>query len=166
MPLAPPCSLRPTLPIAALLPLALPGEVLGAWLRAARRPFRVRVQVGAVVARLLCAPDLGLLMRRCRRVALRRGGDILALPAEDLLRWRVLQVVTGTPYLPDLERLSALFPDLAPFADGFVVRVAHRSPEEVLAAVRAADIPIAASQIGYAEGAGIAPLRWVAEHGP
>ena len=93
--------------------------------------------------------DLGLLLGRCSRVALREGKEAVVLEASQLIQWRALQVVTATPYLPKIERLKDLFPgaDLNPA--GFQVPIQGRPPEEVLADCLRHAIPVSGSRIVY-----------------
>jgi hypothetical protein len=74
----------------------------------------------------------------------------VVLQAELLIQWRVLQVVTGTPYLPGLERLSDIFRTAHLGPTGFQIPIPTRTPEEVLRECLAYGIPVAGSRIVYA----------------
>ena len=76
-----PCQLLPRVSLLAVLGHARPGELLGVWLRGCPRPLRLR----AARCALLASADLGLLLRRCGRVAVREGGRIAALDAQGLI---------------------------------------------------------------------------------
>ena len=73
----------------------------------------------------------------------------MAVPADDLIRMRVLRIVAGLPYLPTLEMVRALFPGALDGADSIAVPLRHRTAEEVLAACARARIPIARSRVIY-----------------
>jgi hypothetical protein len=98
---------------------------------------------------LLIGPDLGALLRRCTRVAVRHGPDVVAYEAARLIAWRTLQVVTGTPCLPAFERLRALFPDLCVRESRLWLPIGLGGPEEALAACAAARISVVSSRIDY-----------------
>jgi hypothetical protein len=66
-----------------------------------------------------------------------------------VIQWRALQVVTATPYLSGLERLTAQFPGLHPNPIGLLVPIPTRSPEEVLAECLAQGIQVDGSRIIY-----------------
>jgi hypothetical protein len=61
-----------------------------------------------------------------------------------------LQVVTGTPYLPGLERLSDMFRTAHLDPTGFQIPIPTRTPEEVLGECLAYGIPVAGTRIVYA----------------
>jgi hypothetical protein len=98
---------------------------------------------------VLIAGDLGLLLQRCARVAVREGADVVLLESELLIQWRALQVVTGTPYLPCPHRLKELFPDSEIDDVGFHVPTRSCPPEAVLADCLTHGIPVAATHIIY-----------------
>jgi hypothetical protein len=99
---------------------------------------------------VLASSDLGFLLGRCSRVAVREGERTIVLASETVIRWRALQVATATPHLPGLERLEAMFPGLRNSTDGCLVPVRDESPEEVLAMFVAEGVRVAASRIVYA----------------
>jgi hypothetical protein len=68
---------------------------------------------------------------------------------EELIRCRVLQVVTGTPYLPSAERLAAILPGAQLQLGGFSVLTHRHPPEEVLGICLTHGIPVAESRIDY-----------------
>jgi hypothetical protein len=98
---------------------------------------------------ILISPDLGFLLGRCSHVALREGDELVILEAERLIEWRTLQVVTGTPFLPGLKRLHAMFPGAHLDPNGFQVPISAQSPEEVLAECLTHGIPVSGSRIVY-----------------
>jgi hypothetical protein len=142
----PPLPLPSNYPLILLLDQVRPGETLGAWTRALVHPLQIYC---SRASRILVDADLGLLLRRCSRVALRGGKHPVVLEADQLIRWRALQVVTATPYLPDADRLMDIFPgaDLNPA--GFEVPIQGRPPEEVLADCLTHAIPVSGSRIVY-----------------
>jgi hypothetical protein len=140
-----PCQLLPRVSLLAVLAHARPGELLGVWLRGCPRPLRLR----AARCALLASADLGLLLRRCGRVAVREGGRIAALDAQRLIGWRTLQIVVGTPFLPGLEDLRVLFPDLRVTSGRIAVPLGLGSAEEALALCAAERLPVLASWIDY-----------------
>ena len=140
-----PCQLLPSVSLLAVLAHARPGELLGVWLRGCPRPLRLR----AARCALLASADLGLLLRRCGRVAVREGGRIAALDAQRLIGWRTLQIVVGTPFLPGLEDLRVLFPDLRVTSGRIAVPLGLGSAEEALALCAAERLPVLASWIDY-----------------
>jgi hypothetical protein len=102
---------------------------------------------------LLCR-DLGALLRRCNRIAVRHGGRIDLLTASQLIRCRVLEIVLGTPYLPPPAQLRALYPALAEGCRGYAIPIGLGSAEEALAICAAERLPIRSSRIGYAAVSG------------
>jgi hypothetical protein len=140
-----PCQLLPRVSLLAVLGHARPGELLGVWLRGCPRPLRLR----AARCALLASADLGLLLRRCGRVAVRDGGRIAALDAQRLIGWRTLQIVIGAPFLPGLEDLRELFPELRVTSGRIAVPLGLGSAEEALALCAAERLPVLASWIDY-----------------
>jgi hypothetical protein len=140
-----PCQLLPRVSLLAVLGHARPGELLGVWLRGCPRPLRLR----AARCALLASADLGLLLRRCGRVAVRDGGCIAVLDARRLIGWRTLQIVIGAPFLPRLEDLRVLFPDLRVTSGRIAVPLGLGSAEEALALCAAERLPVLASWIDY-----------------
>ena len=98
---------------------------------------------------VLASTDLGFLLRRCAEVAFREGNRTIVLASETVIEWRALQVATATPYLPGLNRLEALFPGLRTSHSGFLVPVANKSAEEVLALFREEGMRVNGSRIVY-----------------
>jgi hypothetical protein len=73
----------------------------------------------------------------------------MVLDAEAIIRWRVLQVITGTPYLPAPERLRELFPEAELDDVGFHIPITKCPPEEVLADCLTHGIRVTGSRIVY-----------------
>jgi hypothetical protein len=140
-----PAPLHAATPLFPLLAQAEPGDALGAWIRGSRRLLLLR----APGRRLLAGSDLGALLQRCRRLAVRQDRGIAVLEAHQLIAWRTLQVTTGMPYLPSAERLRALFPDLLMEGCRLEVRLGLEPPEAVLAACVAERIEVRGSRICY-----------------
>lgn len=147
-----PARIVATCPLPSLLPLAPPGVVLGVWLRGASRPVAVRCRGACGARHLLLADDLGYLLRRCSLVALRDGRAIRRAPVGLLLRWRVLEVVLGAPYLPPPEQLRALFPGGRMREGVWSLPLGLGSAEEALALCAARRLPVASSRITYRRG--------------
>jgi hypothetical protein len=135
--------------VSQLLPLLRGYNRVGAWLRSARREFHLRVHGRHQRVSLLVGRDLGSLLRRCNWIAVRVEEQPLLVAAEELIRCRVLQVVIGTPYLPSVEQLRSLFPEVQPDRDGFWVPVQDSAPEEVLGVCLTQGIPVMESRIDY-----------------
>jgi hypothetical protein len=102
---------------------------------------------------VLVSTDLGFLLGRCNRVAIREGQSPVVLETTTLIRWRALQVATATPYLPGGERLGALFPGLRIGASAVLVPLSTQSPEEVLARCLAEGMQVTGSRVVYSSEA-------------
>jgi hypothetical protein len=98
---------------------------------------------------MLLSEDLGFLLGRCSHVAIREAHHSLVLDANEIIRWRTLQVITGTPHLPCLEALAELFPGAHVGLSGFNVPLPCRAPEEVMAHCVAQGIEVKGSRIVY-----------------
>ena len=141
-----PLPLHPSSSLASVVRHVAPGERLGAWVRG----VGPRVRCGrAAGARLALSGDLGALLRRCDRVAVRHGAEPVLLPADELIGLRVLEIVLGLPYLPAAERLQALYPNLRHDGGVLALAVGADPPEEVLGRCAQGRIPVAASRIRY-----------------
>lgn len=143
-----PAPLLPSSPLASVLGPGCRGERIGAWLRG----IGPRTRVGYVPAkgvRLALSADLGALLRRCDRIAVRLGARPVLLAAEELIRLRVLEVVLGLPYLPAAERLRTLYPGLRIREGVLALPIGPDSPEEALGLCAADRIPVVASRIRY-----------------
>ncbi len=141
--IVPACPLRP---LVALAPL---GGVLGVWLRDCVRPTPVRCRTPGGVRHLIAAEDLGYLLRRCAVVALRDGGALRLVSSEVLVRWRVLEVVLGAPYLPPPDQLRSLFPRARVREGVLSLPLGLGSAEEALALCAAEGVPVVATRIAY-----------------
>jgi hypothetical protein len=149
MPSGPLLPLWPQFPLGQLVPLLNDKSQVGAWLRDARCEIPLRIRWGSQTFRILIGRDLGSLLRRCNWVAVRLGQDPVLLRAEELIRCRALQVVTGTPYLPSSERLAEILSGAQPKLRGFSVLTSSHPPEEVLAVCLTHGIPVTESRIEY-----------------
>jgi hypothetical protein len=117
----------------------------------ARWPLHLRAGGRA----LLASADLGYLLRRCSRVLVRDGRSATALEAERLIAWRTLQIVVGTPYLPEVPMLRAMYPALRIAGGRIALPIGLGGAEPALAACAAARVPVAATWIEYgATGSG------------
>src|SRR5919112_663960 len=108
--LGPPHPLSGECPMAELLSLLQDQRQVGAWVRGARRPLQLHIHRYEQRYSILLGRDLGFLLRRCSWIAVTVEERPLLAPAEDLIRCRALQVVTGTPYLPNAQHLRSIFP--------------------------------------------------------
>jgi hypothetical protein len=144
----PPLPLPQDLPLSLLLAHVPPSGTLGAWTRGCRHAVHV-YDTRASRCRVLISADLGFLLGRCSHVAVREGEEVVVLEAERVIEWRTLQIVTGTPFLPGLECLNAMFPRAHLDPNGFRVPVASESPEDVLAECLTHGIPVCSSRIVY-----------------
>lgn len=151
----PPLPLPPDTPLHQLLAHASQPGTLGAWVRGSVRTLHLYEAGNGATYRLLVHPDLGYLLSCCERVTLREGTHFVVLGAEAIIRWRTLQVVTSSPYLPGLELLHEIFPEAHLNHSGFQVAISSRTPEHVLAECLTHGIPVRESRIVYGElGAG------------
>ena len=140
-----PSRLPTSFPLRRALDLAHPGELLGAWVRMGRCHLHLRAGGRA----LLLSADLGHLLRRCGRIAVRHGGRPGVLEAERLIAWRTLQIVVGAPYLPDARELRAIYPGLRVAHGGLALPLGLDGAEPALAACAAVRLPVAATWIEY-----------------
>ncbi|MGH7499375.1 MAG: hypothetical protein ACREL3_11045 [Gemmatimonadales bacterium] len=140
-----PSQLLPATPLATVLALAHPGELLGAWVRGCRAPCRLQADRRS----LLVGADLGALLRHCIRVAVRERGRATVLEVRCLIAWRTLRIVIGAPCLPRIERLRSLYPELIVHGNRIGVPIGLGPPEEALAACAAARVPVVSTWIDY-----------------
>ena len=148
----PPLPLPRDIPLHQLLTYARQPGTLGAWVRGSVRTLHLYESASGGSHRLLIGPDLGHLLSRCDRVALREGTHPVVLDAEAVIHWRTLQVVTSSPYLPGLQRLHEIFPEAHLNSSGFQIAIASRTPEHVLAECLTHGIPVRESRIVYRAG--------------
>lgn len=145
----PPLPLPPDLPIRQLFAQARQPGILGAWVRGSTCALHLYEADGGATGPILVSPDLGLLLGRCNRIALREGEHSIVLDASTIICWRTLQVATGYPHLPGLERLAILFPGLLVDHGGFSVPIESHSADAVLAECLAQGLPVTGSRIVY-----------------
>lgn len=146
----PPLPLPAELLLSQLLPHARPDGTLGVWIRGTPRNLPFYFVCGTGGSPVLVGPDLGLLLTRCARIALKEEEQMVVLEAETVIQWRALQVAMATPYLPGLERLQSLFPGLQSSETGILVPIQKQSPEEVLARCVAEGMQVTGSRVVYA----------------
>jgi len=149
----PPLPLSPATRLADLLPLTGPPGPVGAWIRGACPAFCFHSILYGKQHAVLGSSDLGLLLSRCNRVALREGDLPVVLAVEKILEWRALQVVTATPHLPGLEFLEQQFPGLQLNAGGLMVPIRTHSPEEILSVCLTQGVRVAGTRVVYSAGA-------------
>lgn len=125
--------------------LVAPDEPIGAWVRGCRRLLRLRTNGRSILA----GQDLGLLLRRCNRIAVRHRGRVVVFAAEHLIAWRTLRIVTGATDMPGVEELKGIIPELQKSGSRIDVPIGLGAPEETLAACVAARVPVMASWITY-----------------
>jgi hypothetical protein len=144
-----PARILPAFPLRSVILLASPGNPLGVWLRGCVRAQAVRCRGPDGLHPLLVSDDLGYLLGRCARVALRDGDEVRAVSARALLGCRVLEIVLATPYLPAPDQLRRLFP-AARVAEGVVaLPLGLGSAEEALALCAAERLTVLATRITY-----------------
>jgi hypothetical protein len=131
--------------LTAVVSLVCPGELIGAWVRGCRRLLHLRSAGRSILA----GSDLGLLLRRCNRIAIRHRDEIVVVTAEQLIAWRTLRIVTGATDMPGVEQLRSLVPQLEARGSRIDVPIGRGAPEETLAACVAARVPVLASWIAY-----------------
>jgi hypothetical protein len=146
-----PAPLPPATPLTAILALVPPATTTGVWLRGCVGSRLLRLPGSR---RLLLSRDLGVLLRRCDRIAIRHGQQLEVLSASHLIRCRVLEIVLGTPFLPPPAQLRELFPALAEGSRGYEVPIGLGSAEEALAICAAARVPVRSSRVRYAPMSG------------
>ena len=145
----PPLPLPPDFPLNQLVTLIGCSDNVGVWLRDCGRQQFLSITASGRCIEVVIGGDLGGLLRGCTRVVVRSGTQTLVVEANALIRWRALQVVTGTPWLPCPDRLRDIFPEADLEPAGFTVPTRGRAPEEVLAECVAHGIPVAESRIVY-----------------
>jgi hypothetical protein len=141
-----PAPLPPNVRLTTVVQFARAGSVLGVW---GRECGRVKVWRLAGRRALVVGRDLGGLLRRCDRVVVRDGDRVVALATSLLIRWRVLEIVLGTPFLPPPAQLRALFPGLRSAPGSFAIPIGLGSAEEALAVCAWERIPIVSTRIAY-----------------
>ena len=144
-----PARIRASWPLRLLFPLAGPGAVLGVWLRGCTTPRAVRCRGPDGPRQLLLSDDLGYLLCRCTRIALRDGEAVRAVPAGVVMGCRVLEIVLAAPYLPPPRQLRALFPAARLRESVISLPLGLGSPEEALALCAAEGLPVSATRITY-----------------
>ena len=144
----PPLPLPSDLPLTFLLDQVRPRERLGAWARrSALELWDTRRRSGG---RVLVSTDLGFLLGRCHRVALREGSAAVILKADAIIQWRALQISTSLPHFPGLERLAQRFPGTIDCNSlGLLIPIPTASPEEVLAECLATGMQVTGSRVVY-----------------
>ena len=153
-------------PLGLLLPLIHGRKEVGVWVRGSRRQLRLHIYSAGQVSPILISRDVGYLLRRCSSVAVRVGKQAVVLSSEELIRARVLQVVTGTPYLPSAERLRSMFPGIELGSAGFSISIQHQLPEEVLSLCLTHGIPVAKSRIDYGRTRLTGPATYIFGRAP
>jgi hypothetical protein len=145
-----PAPLAGRTPLSSVLRLVVPGPAVGVWMRGCRRMQRWRSRgLGLVVGQ-----DLGALLRCCDHVVVRDGGRPVVVAAHLLIRWRVLEIVLGTPFLPPPRQLRLLFPGLRSSAGTLAVPLGLGSAEEALAVCAHERLPVVSSRIAYRHTSG------------
>ena len=140
-----PSRLPTSFPLRRALGLAHPGDPLGAWVRMGRCPLHLRAGGRA----LLASTDLGYLLRRCAQVIVRDGEAAIVLEADQLIAWRTLQIVIGAPFLPAVQALQAMYPDLRVTHGRIALPIGLDGAELALSACAAARVPVTATWIAY-----------------
>jgi hypothetical protein len=97
----------------------------------------------------LAGTDLGFLLRRAGRVLIRIGERPVALPAEQLIAWRTLQIAVGAPYLPAVAELRELYPGLRVAHGRIALPLGLGDGAAALAFCARAGLPVAGSWVEY-----------------
>ena len=145
----PPLPLSPHFPLRRLLPLIHDKQQVGAWVVQSGARHRLIISADGRCAAVMIGEDLGELLGCCGELVLRAGAGAVVIPAEAVIGWRALQVVTGMQHRPSAERLKEIFPGAELEAGGFRVPMQSHSPEEVLANCMSHGIPVVKSQVVY-----------------
>jgi hypothetical protein len=98
---------------------------------------------------LLASADLGYLLRRCGCVLVRNGERPAVVDADRLIAWRTLQIVVGAPFLPRVQELRAIYPELQVAGGRISLPLGLQGAEPALAACAAARLPVTATWIEY-----------------
>jgi hypothetical protein len=149
---APLLPLLPEYPLAQLVGLIDTSEArepLGAWLAGVDDAVSICVTAGGRCCRMLLCGDLGLLLARCSRVAVRQGSQPHVLTTEAIIRLRTLEVGVTRGSVQNPDRLQELFPGAV--LDGAEIRIPLQSvlPEVVLAECVTHGITVTESRITY-----------------
>jgi hypothetical protein len=145
----PPLPLPQDIPLHQLLAYASQPGTLGAWVRGSVRTLHLYEARNGAAHRLLIDSDLGHLLACCDRVVLREGTQPVVLGADAIIRWRTLQVVTSSPYLPGLPLLHQVLPRAHLTRSGFQIAIGRQNPEQVLAECLTHGIPVRESRVVY-----------------
>jgi hypothetical protein len=144
--------LLPEYPLAQLVGLIDTNdarEPLGAWLAGVDDAISICVTARGRCCRMLLSGDLGLLLARCSRVAVRQGSQPHVVATDALMGVRTLEVgiTRGSAQNPD--RLQELFPGAV--LEGAGVRIPLQSvlPEVVLAECVTHGLTVTQSRIVY-----------------
>jgi hypothetical protein len=144
-----PLPLPSEFPLLQLIPLVQQRAHVGAWVHGAGAGHRLTIAANGRCAAVVIGEDLGQLLCCCTHVVLRSTSGAVLLAAEELIRWRALQVVIGTPHLPGPTLLENIFPGARLEPTGFSVPTTTRSPEEVLSECVRQGIPVMGSRVVY-----------------
>jgi hypothetical protein len=150
----------PLLPLLPQYPLAqLVGlldtrdtrEPLGAWLTGVDDVISICVTARGRCCRMLLSGDLGLLLARCHRVAVRQGSQAHVMTSDAVMRLRALELGITRGSAPNPERLQELFPGVV--LEGTEIRIPLQSvlPEVVLAECVTHGLTVTQSRIVYAQ---------------
>ena len=155
-----PLPLPPDVSLSHLLALTSRADPLGAWVGACRHRLKIYRLGEPTLRQVLASSDLGFLLGRCARVAVREGRHVKVLSSEAVIHWRALQVATATACLPGVERIRALFPRLHMTSGGFRIPLRAESAEEVLASCVSEGLQVTGSRVVYcaASDEGVLPV--------
>jgi hypothetical protein len=151
---APVLPLLPEYPLAQLVGLIDTNdarEPLGAWLAEVDDAVSICVTARGRCCRMLLSGDLGLLLARCHRVAVRLGCQPRIVAAEALRRCRALEVRIPGGSAQNPERLQEIFPGAV--LEGAEIRIPLQSviPEVVLAECITYGVTVTQSRIVYTQ---------------
>jgi hypothetical protein len=99
---------------------------------------------------LIASTDMGFLLQRTSHVLVRSSERPTVLAAERLIAWRTLQIVVGTPFLPQLRELRTLYPGLRVGQGRIALPLGLGGGEAALALCARAGVPVSATWIEYA----------------
>jgi hypothetical protein len=124
-------------------------QPLGVWVTRLENAMSICVTARGRCCRMLLSGDLGLLLARCTRVAVRQGPQTHVLSADALLRMRVLEVGTTQASVQNPERLKEIFPGAVLEGAGIRIPLRTMVPEVVLAECVTHGIRVTESRITY-----------------
>jgi hypothetical protein len=124
-------------------------EPLGAWLAGVDGAISLCVTARGRCCRMLLSSDLGLLLARCTRVAVRQESQSHVLTTEAIMRLRTLEVGIAKGSAQHPERLQQIFPGTVLEGAGIRIPLQSVRPEVVLAECVTHGLTVTESRITY-----------------